>query len=151
VPRRVRVERVLDAPPQRVWEVLEPIERHVDWMLDAEAIVFDGEQTRGAGTRMWCKTKVGPFRLVDQMEVTEWEPQRAMGVRHTGIVSGEGRFELQPVVGNRTRFSWTEELQFPWYVGGPVTGLAGAVILTAVWRRNLANLARLVEVESSAP
>ena len=36
----------LDAPPARVWDVVEPIEHHVDWMHDAVAIRFDGEQRR---------------------------------------------------------------------------------------------------------
>ena len=27
----------IDATPERVWEVVEPVERHVDWMHDAVA------------------------------------------------------------------------------------------------------------------
>ena len=58
---RITVSIELDAPPDRVWHVVEPIERHVDWMADAVAIRFDGPQTRGVGTRFVCDTKVGPF------------------------------------------------------------------------------------------
>ena len=32
----IRVSIELDAPVDRVWAVVEPIELHVDWMADAE-------------------------------------------------------------------------------------------------------------------
>jgi hypothetical protein len=128
-----------------VWEVLEPIERHVDWMADAASIVFDGPSRRGPGTRFWCVTELGPVRLIDHMEITAWEPQRVMGVRHTGIVRGDGRFTLDPIDGGRrTRFTWAERLQFPWYLGGPVGAFAAKPVLRWIWGRNLASLARLV-------
>jgi hypothetical protein len=81
------------------------------------------------------------------MEVTEWESERAMGVRHNGLVSGTGRFELVPLDdGRRTRFSWREELRFPWWLGGRfAAALGGAAVLRRVWRGNLSRLRRLVE------
>ena len=128
-----------------MWEVLEPIERHVDWMADATSIVFDGPLRRGAGTRFWCVTEVGPIRLIDHMEITAWEPQQSMGVRHTGIVRGDGRFTLEPIDGGRaTRFSWTQRLRFPWYLGGPLGAFAAQPVLRWIWRRNLATLAGLL-------
>lgn len=143
---RIKVSTDLDASPARVWELLEPVENHVDWMSDAVAIRFVDEQRRGVGTTFDCDTKVGPFRLVDRMEITEWEPGAAMGVRHTGIVTGSGRFDLAPIdLGRRTRFTWTETLHFPWYLGGRVGEmLGGRVVMKAIWRRNLRALADLV-------
>jgi uncharacterized protein YndB with AHSA1/START domain len=137
----------IDATPARVWEVVEPVERHVDWMHDAVAIRFTGEQTRGTGTEFLCDTKVGPFKLVDRMEITEWVPGEVMGVRHTGLVTGSGRFTITPIdLGRRTRFTWQEVLTFPWWMGGPVGAWAGGKIaLGPIWRRNLRNLRRLVE------
>jgi len=144
---RIQVRIELDAPPARVWEVLEPIERHVDWMTDAVEIRFVGEQTHGVGTRFVCDTKVGPFRLTDRMEITEWDPGRSMGVRHSGLVTGSGEFTLEPIdVGRRTRFTWEEELEFPWYLGGRIAGLIGGqAVLRRIWRRNLRALERLVQ------
>ena len=144
---RITVSVDIDATPQRVWEVVEPVERHVDWMHDAVAIRFDGEQTRGVGTRFWCDTKVGPIKLVDTMEITAWEPEHTMGVRHIGMVTGSGQFTLTPIdLGRRTRFTWDEELIFPWWLGGPVGAFVGGkVVLAAIWKRNLRDLRRLVE------
>jgi hypothetical protein len=137
----------LDAPAANVWHVVEPIERHVDWMHDAVAIRFETEQTRGVGTRFLCDTKVGPIRLVDRMEITEWRPAEAMGVRHVGLVTGSGVFTLAPIdLGRRTRFTWRETLTFPWWFGGPVGALVGGrLLLRPIWRRNLRGLRHLVE------
>ena len=144
---RITVSVDIDATPQRVWEVVEPVERRVDWMHDAVAIRFDGEQTRGVGTRFWCDTKVGPIKLVDTMEITAWEPEHTMGVRHIGMVTGSGQFTLTPIdLDRRTRFTWDEELIFPWWLGGPVGAFVGGkVVLAAIWKRNLRDLRRLVE------
>jgi uncharacterized protein YndB with AHSA1/START domain len=140
----------IDAPPSRVWQTVEPVEDHVEWMHDAVAIRFETDQHRGVGTQFLCDTKVGPIKLVDRMEITEWEPEATMGVRHTGIVTGTGRFTLTPIdLGRRTRFTWDETLLFPWWLAGALGGLIGGrVVLRQIWKRNLGNLKRLVEAGS---
>jgi len=113
-------------------------------MTDAEAIRFKSDQTEGVGTRFETDTKVGPIRLKDVMTITEWEPGRLMGIRHTGLVRGTGRFTLE-AVGDRTRLTWEERLQFPPWMGGSLGGRAGRPILARIWQRNLANLSRRFE------
>ena len=144
---RIRVATELDAAPAEVWAIVEPVERHVDWMADAVAIHFESDQTRGVGTRFLCDTKVGPITLQDRMEITEWEPGRRMGVRHTGVVTGSGVFELEPIdLGRRTRFTWTEDLRFPWYLGGRLGEVVGGqFVMKQIWKRNLRELAKLVD------
>ena len=144
---RISVSIELSATPERVWNIVEPIERHVDWMADAVAIRFETDQTRGVGTRFLCDTKVGPIKLTDKMEITEWEPGKSMGVKHVGLVTGTGVFTLAPVAGgDRTRFTWEEELRFPWWLGGRLGELVGGqVVMKAIWRRNLVKLKQLVE------
>lgn len=144
---KIAVSADFDAPPSAVWRVLEPIERHVEWMADARAIRFATSQRRGVGTRFTCDTAIGPLHVDDHMEITEWDPDRAMGVRHQGLVSGTGRFELVPLDGGRrTRFAWREELEFPWWLGGRLAAaLGGAAVLRRVWRGNLNRLRQLVE------
>ena len=143
---RVYVSVVIDAPPADVWSVVEPIERHVDWMADAVSITFTGIMRRGVGTRFDCRTRIGPLRTTDRMTVTEWTPGRAMGIEHRGVVTGRGRFTLGRRPLGRTRFTWTEELTFPWWTGGPVGAFVAKPALRAVWRRNLRRLKQLVEV-----
>ena len=144
---RITVGIDLPASPERVWEIVEPIERHVDWMADAVAIRFERSQTRGVGTKFLCDTKVGPITLTDKMEITEWVPQRAMGVRHVGVVTGTGTFTLSPLDGGRaTRFEWSEDLRFPWWLGGRLGEIIGGkLVMGAIWRRNLKQLKKIVE------
>jgi hypothetical protein len=144
---RISVSVELNATPVEVWDVVEPVERHVDWMADAVAIHFQTEQTRGVGTTFLCDTKVGPITLQDRMEITEWEPGRKMGVRHTGVVTGSGVFELEPIdLDRRTRFTWTEDLRFPWFLGGRLGEVVGGqFVMKQIWKRNLRQLQHLVD------
>lgn len=137
----------ITASPETVWSIVEPVENHVDWMADAVAIRFESEQTRGVGTTFLCDTKIGPITLTDRMEITEWVPEQTMGVRHSGIVTGSGVFTLEPLAGGtRTRFTWAESLDFPWYFGGRFgAAVAGPVILAPLWRRNLKRLKAQIE------
>jgi hypothetical protein len=142
----IRVAIDINASTQRVWDVVEPIERHVDWMADAVAIRFKTDQTRGTGTEFFCDTKVGPITLVDEMTITSWVPQRAMGVTHTGVVTGTGEFTLEALTSDTTRFVWTEVLVFPWWLGGKLGALVGGqIVMKAIWRKNLRILKRLAE------
>jgi hypothetical protein len=136
----------LDAPPGRVWSVIEPIERHVDWMADAERITFRTEQRRGVGTEFDCVTRIGPFRTTDRMTVAEWEPPAVLGIEHRGVVTGRGRFTLADLAGSRTRFTWEEELCFPLVLGGRVGERVAAPLLRRVWQANLARLRAIVAV-----
>ena len=142
----IRVSVDIAAPVQKVWDIVEPVERHIDWMADAVAIRFQTEQTRGTGTTFFCDTKVGPIKLVDVMTITAWEPGKVMGVKHTGVVTGTGEFTLDAIDASHTRFTWTESLTFPWWLGGPIGAfIGGQIVMKAIWRRNLRELKKLVE------
>jgi hypothetical protein len=146
---RVRVSVSIDAPPRQVWRAIEDIATHTAWMEDAVAIRFTSSQRSGVGTAFACDTAIGPFRLTDRMEVTEWSPGRALGIRHTGLVTGTGRFTLRRRGWRAgTRFTWDERLRFPWWMGGPIGGALAAPLLRRVWRRNLANLRAQVDKSS---
>jgi hypothetical protein len=133
----IRVETVLNATPAQVWADVRHVQSHVEWMHDAVEIRFITDQIEGVGTTFDCLTKVGPLRLTDQMEITSWVDEAEMGVRHVGLVTGEGVFSLTAVGDTSTRFVWEERLIFPWWMGGPIGGLVGGQILKLIWKRNL--------------
>lgn len=120
-----------------MWDAVRDIESHVRWMDDARSITFTSPTTFD------CLTVVGPFRTVDRMEIVSWDEGRTMGIRHSGLVRGEGRFELT-AEGAGTRFAWDERLRFPWWMGGPLGAAVAKPVLRRIWRRNLANLRALV-------
>lgn len=136
----------IDATTAEVWQLLEVIERHIEWMSDAVSLTFTGDQTRGVGTGFVCETRVGPFRVADAMEIVSWTPGTEMGVVHGGAVTGSGTFQLEPIdLGRRCRLNWSETLSFPWWMGGPIGAALGGRVLQRIWRRNLRTFRHLVE------
>ena len=142
---RIKIEVCIRAPLQLVWEMVADIRTHTEWMVDAESITVTSDCSSGVGTTFDCVTKIGPFRTIDHMEITEWIEERVMGVAHRGLISGSGRFTLQEAGPSDTNFSWEETLTFPWWIGGRLTGIGSTPVLKAIWRGNLRRLSRLVE------
>lgn len=142
---RVRVSTTIRAPRAEVWAAVRDIAGHVRWMKDAEAIRFTSERREGAGTTFECDSRLGPLRLTDSMVVTDWDEGRRMGIRHVGAVTGTGHFILRRRGRRRTSFRWEEQLRFPWWLGGPLGGVAARPFFRWVWRGNLRRLRRLVE------
>lgn len=143
--RAVVVSTIIEASPSEVWADVRNIDSHVSWMQDAEAIRFLSDQREGTGTRFECDTRIGPLALTDVMEITAWENERRMGVRHVGLVEGTGEFTLTALGPHRTEFVWEEDLRFPWWMAGPVGAFAARPILRLVWTRNLARLKARIE------
>lgn len=140
----IRVSIDIPQPPEVVWADIARLETHVEWMADAERIEFEGEQRDGVGTTMKVLTKVGPLKTMDVIRVLTWDPPHTIGVRHEGVVAGEGAFLLTPTE-TGTRFQWAEDLVMPWYFGGRFGALAARPLLVLVWRRNLKRLAARFE------
>ena len=141
---RVRVGTTVAASASEVWAHIADVGSHVGWMRDAEAIRLIGGTANRVGATYEVDTRVGPVRLLDVVEVTEWDDAKAMSVRHVGAVRGTGRFTLEERDGG-TRFVWDEELKFRWWMGGPLGAAVGRIVLKQVWVRNLRTLKRRVE------
>ena len=135
-------------PRSAVWAELERIEAHVEWMRDATAIRFVGDRRRGVGTTFECDTKMGPIRLTDVMEITDWEPGSRMAVAHRGLVTGSGQFSLEDGPGTATTIRWEERLRFPWWLGRTVGTRLARPVLVALWRGNLRRLRARVEASA---
>lgn len=137
---KIEVSIDIPHPPSVVWADVEKLETHVEWMVDAETIEFEGQTKRGVGTVMRVLTKVGPLQTVDVIRVVGWDPPHSIAVRHEGLVTGEGEFRLEET-SSGTRFVWVEILTMPWYFGGRLGSVVAKPVLEAVWRRNLRTLA----------
>ena len=127
-----------------VWRAVEDISKHPEWMRDAAEITFLTEERAGVGAEFACLTKIGPFRNHDVLRVTEWKAGAVMGIAHTGVVTGSGRFTLTAESGG-TKFCWEEVLRFPWWMGGPIGERVAKPLLGHVWRTNLRGLQKIVE------
>ena len=135
----------IGAPVDHVWQTIEAVETHIQWMTDAESITFRTDQHSGVGTEFDCLTRVGPLTTVDAMRVTEWDPGAAMGIEHRGIVTGRGRFTLTAAGAGLTEFCWTEDLVFPAHLGGGAAERLARPVFGRIWRGNLNRLRELAE------
>lgn len=140
----VKVSVDIAAPLWEVWHAAADLAAHVQWMTDVESIEFGAGARQGAGTEMRVATRIGPFRTTDVMTITDWEPPRRISVLHHGFFTGRGEFDIS-AVGAATRFTWTEEIDFPWRVGGPIAAIFARPVLTLIWRRNLQRFKALLE------
>ena len=138
----LEVTQLVAAPLEVVWADLSQLDRHVEWMHDAAKITFRTEQRSGVGTEFDCLTVVGPFRTVDRMEITSWVEGREIGVRHTGLVTGEGVIRLRDAGPHHSIVSWTERLEFPLYFGGPLGAAVAKPVMRLIWRSSLRGFAR---------
>lgn len=148
---KVRVSEVIPSERHRVWAELARIEDHVAWMMDATAIRFLTTSRSGVGTRFECDTRVGPLRLTDVMEITEWVNAGAMGVRHIGAVRGSGRFTLTDAPGRATHIEWEEQLTLPWWLGTTMGAWLAKPVCAALWRGNLRRLGHRITAGASSP
>ena len=81
------------------------------------SITFVSPATQGVGTTYDCVTKIGPLRTTDRMEIVEWDPPHALGVR-----AQRRRTRRRTVSPSRPSrrahvFTWSEDLTLPWYFG----------------------------------
>jgi uncharacterized protein YndB with AHSA1/START domain len=141
---RVRVSRVVHAPPAEVWRVVADIGGHSRWQVEVRAIEFTTLDQRGVGARYLCDAQLGPMRMRIPMTVTEWRERKAVAVRYDGRLSGGGRITLRRRPMRATKVTWSAHLRLSWPFGGPVGAVVAANVLRVVWKRNLANLAREV-------
>ncbi len=103
------------AAPEQVWQAAIDWPRQGEWMLGTR--VTGGH---GAGAEVVAWTGIGPVGFADTMVITEWDPPHRCVVRHTGrVVRGGGVFEAVPL-GQHTEFRWTEQLELPGVMAGPV-------------------------------
>jgi carbon monoxide dehydrogenase subunit G len=104
------------AEPAQVWAALVDWPRQGEWMLATDVRTLGGD-AQGLGGRLEARTglRLGGRRrgVVDTMEISRWDPPRAVEVRHTGrVVRGSGVFEVRPA-GSGSTFAWTERLDLP--------------------------------------
>lgn len=139
----IKISRHIDQSQEKVWDTISNLAAHPSWMKDAVNLEFTTDQTSGVGTLMEVETRIGPFTMVDMLEVTDWVDGHHIVVQHRGVITGTGRLAA---LGDDdgTLVTWTETLHFPWWLGGPVSSWAAKPVLIATWRGNLRRLESLL-------
>ena len=108
----------VDASVEEVFAAATDWEGQGAWMVGTR-VTPTRYRGRGVGGRTVAVTEVGPVRILDPMEITEWDPPRSCTVLHTGtVVRGPGAFQVQPRPDGGSVFVWREDLDLPFGVLG---------------------------------
>ena len=146
---RIRTERVIDAATETVWALLTDWPAQSRWVpLTTVTLDRPGPAGAGLGTRFTGRTRLGPIRFDDPMEVTEWSPPAGGAgrcrVRKLGPwLTGWAEIGVRPERGG-TRVEWIEEVRARWVprIADPVIAAVGSAFFARVLRKAGAELAR---------
>jgi uncharacterized protein YndB with AHSA1/START domain len=105
-----RNDRVIDASPQAVYDVLADPRSYAYWVIGSMAIRGADADWPRAGARLHHTVGMGPLRIRDHTVVEEVEPARYLQLRaKTGpLGSARIKLELEPA-GERTRVTMVED------------------------------------------
>ena len=136
----------VEAPVDRVWDLLVDWERQPEWMVDIRGIEVTTPARTGVGVRLHCRTNILGVVVDDNLAVTEWEEPVVLGVAHVGpVLRGVGAFELTPTRYG-TRLEWWEEAEVPLgSIGDAVAGVLVVPWVSRVFRRSLSRFKRVCE------
>ncbi len=113
-PPPVRVLAVIDAPVERVWDVLVDVEGQPRWMHDMKSVRMDQAGPVALGSRGEATVRMFGVSVTDPVTISVLEPPTRFGVSHEGLFAGAGIFDLEPGAdGTTTIVRWEETLAPP--------------------------------------
>ena len=138
-----RVQRIVQAPPDRVFAVLADGWTYSDWVVGT-AHIRDVDQTWPApGSKLHHKAGPWPLSLQDLSEVLACEPNRSLTLKAGLWPLGEAtvRFDLEPVGPSATRVTMHEDFH-----AGPLNWVRNKINDLVLHRRNIESLRRLADI-----
>jgi len=138
----------INAPPEQVWPYFVEPEKVLQWYSSFQAFEYTGDQRSGVGTALYIEEKaVGPVMKMD-FAVTTWEQKEELAIRMVSpstLKSYTQQWLLEPTP-TGTRFTFGEEIEFPFGILGKLLGLFARRMSEAAVDRMQAKLKALVEV-----
>ncbi|WP_018156737.1 SRPBCC family protein [Demetria terragena] len=149
-----QVRREVVGEVQEVWDVVTDWTRHGDhvWLTDVTV-----QGAAGVGQQFLAVTALGPIRLRDLMEVTQWEPPvsgagRVRLEKRGSALTGWAEITVKAIAPGRSEVVWREEIVSP--VArvpglGRIEGAASRAMTHAMIARLATGLTRDAEGETS--
>jgi uncharacterized membrane protein len=140
VDENIRVE----APRERVWELVSMPERYSEFMVGSSWKPIPGEPTSGMRARFWLNVKVGSTDLGGVVELVEFDPPHELAWTNVSGIDNRGRWILRER-GDETEVTMRLSYQVPGGVLALVASRLGAPILRRDVRKSLGALKDLLE------
>lgn len=117
----VAVSVEVDAPPERVWEVISDPRNLPHW--DRHVVRVKDVPATGLreGARYATEMRFMAVRTKVHARVLEWEPPRRVAIRLSGVLDATVTSTVEPLGGERSRLEHVVDYRFR---GGPLGDLA---------------------------
>lgn len=137
------VEKVIDAPPQQVFDVLADGWTYSDWVVGTVHIREVDDTWPRAGSRLHHKAGPWPFSLQDTSTVLECDAPHKLVMRAGLWPAGEAVvvFHLEPLDSGRTRVTIGED-----FAAGPLRWVRNKLNDLVLHQRNKETLRRLADI-----
>jgi len=135
---------VIDAPIERVWEVLADVEGQPRWMDEMRSVRVLTPGPVRTGTRAEATVRILGMTTTDPVTITEFRPPTRFAIAHEGSFTGSGVITLESGAdGTTTIVRWDETLIAP--ALAHVSAVAMAPVLRSIFQADLFRLRDLVE------
>src|SRR5262245_55909437 len=107
----------VDAPIERVWEVIHDSPRYPQWWKYVASVeqLSPGDSHGIGAIQRYRWTTALPYSLVFESRVTRSEPPHLLEATAVGELDGLGRWELEAEgVGTAVRYTWNVRTTKPW-------------------------------------
>jgi uncharacterized protein YndB with AHSA1/START domain len=111
----------VDAPPERVWEVVSDPGNLPHWDRHVERVSGVPPEGLSAGAHYRTEMRLLAVRGRVDAEVLDWDPPRRARIRLSGLVAATVTSTVEPLPGGRSRLEHTVEYRFR---GGALGDLA---------------------------
>jgi carbon monoxide dehydrogenase subunit G len=146
----VSVALEVDAPPERVWEVISNPRNLPHWQRHITRVTGVPKSGLGEGASYTVDLRFLAVRAKIRARVLEWEPPRRVSVQLGGVLDGSVTSTVEPVGRNRSRLEHVVDYRFR---GGPLGAVAARSLRTLGGARYVlrnGTLAQKREIETGA-
>jgi len=138
---------VIDAPIDRVWDVVADIDGQPRWMPDLTSVRLVTPGPVRVGTRAVGSVRILGITTADPVTVTAFDRPSRFAIRHEGAFTGHGTITLGAGAdGTTTIVRWEETLVAPFLAHA--VGLLLRPILAGIFQADLFRLRDLVEARA---
>ncbi len=148
-PDPIRSLIVVDAPIERVWEMVADIERQPLWMHEMKAVRIPAGEPIGVGLVCEADVRILGITVTDPVRITEFDPPHRYAISHDGAFRGSGTITLESGADATTTIVRWDEILIP-PVFAHLGSLAMTPVLSAIFQADLVRFKELVEAEVGA-